>query len=185
LYAARFHHACGGRYTRIVNRSTRIVVGVLVALVMAGTPAVATACAMLCAAAVTGEPAGRSHEHDAHSPEAEVPAPLSASGQEHHHHDAVREHHRRDDEASPQGAGESTAGIRLTASSTHECCDDASVARLAATTRRDPGVSSPRTLLLPIAASPAAAITGIILDPATGPPFAPPQLSRPPLVLRI
>jgi len=172
----RFHHARGGRYTRIVKRSTRIVVGVLVALVMAGTPAMATACAMLCSTVVTADRAERSDEHGAHAPMAEPPAQPAPGVQAHHHHD---------EQVSPRDADESTAAARLTASSTHECCDDASLARLAPTTRRDPGVSSPRISLLSLAASPAAAITAVIVDRTTGPQFEPPALSRAPLVLRI
>jgi hypothetical protein len=169
-----FHHARGGRYTRIVKRSTRIVVGVLVALVMAGTPAMATACAMLCSTVVTADPDERSDEHGAHAAMAQTPAQPAPAVQAHHH-----------EEASPGDADEPTAAARLTASSTHECCDDASLARLAPATRRDPGVSSPRISLLSFAASPAAAITAVIVDRTTGPQFEPPALSRAPLVLRI
>jgi hypothetical protein len=161
-----------------VKRSTRIVVGVLVALVMAGTPAMATACAMLCSTAVAVDPGKRSHEHGAPAPIAETPARPAAAVQAHHHD------HHQDEEASPRDADEPSAAARLTASSTHECCDDASLARLAPTTRRDPGVSSPRISLLSLAASPAA-ITAVIVDRTTGPQFEPPALSRAPRVLRI
>lgn len=171
-------------YTAAVGSCKGRAVSLVMIVALAGTPAVAAACAALCMPATTHSGStGLADKADRHAAHGATPAVASQEKHESGAHAPGHQHLLATENEPPRDASDEGAGI-VAAASDRSCCtsDDGVLTASLAAVRADPGAGLATTAALP---TPFHSLIRLSSEPKYSPPIVQSSPMRIPLVLRV